>query len=82
VPATGLVIEAHLEQGRGPVAICLVDEGTLKPGDYIVAGGTYAKVRNLESTTKLPLKKATPSTPVVITGFKELPQFGDEFHIV
>lgn len=82
VPATGLVIEAHLEQGRGPVAICLVDEGTLKKGDYIVAGTTYAKVRNLESTAKQPLTKATPSTPVVITGFKELPQFGDEFHIV
>lgn len=82
VPATGLVIEAHLEQGRGPVAICLVDEGTLKKGDYIVAGTTYAKVRNLESTTKQALAKATPSTPVVITGFKELPQFGDEFHIV
>jgi translation initiation factor IF-2 len=82
VPATGLVIEAHLEQGRGPVAICLVDEGTLKKGDYIVAGTTYAKIRNLESTTKQALTKATPSTPVVITGFKELPQFGDEFHIV
>lgn len=82
VPATGLVIEAHLEQGRGPVAICLIDEGTLKQGDYMVAGGTYAKVRNLETTTKQVLKQATPSTPVVITGFKELPQFGDEFHIV
>ena len=81
VPATGLVIEAHLEQGRGPVAICLVDEGTLRQGDFMVAGGTYAKIRNLESTTKEPLKHATPSTPVVITGFKELPQFGDEFHI-
>jgi translation initiation factor IF-2 len=48
----------------------------------MVAGGTYAKVRNLESTTNQPLKEATPSTPVVITGFKELPQFGDEFIIV
>ena len=82
VPATGLIIEAHLEQGRGPVAICLVDEGTLKQGDYMVAGGTYAKIRNLESTSNHPLKAAGPSTPVVITGFKELPQFGDEFHIV
>ncbi len=80
-PATGLVIEAHLETGRGPVAICLVDEGTLKPGDFIVAGSTYAKVRNLETTLKKPLKVATPSTPVLITGFKELPQFGDSFQV-
>lgn len=82
IPATGLVIEAHQEQGRGPVAICLVDEGTLKQGDYMVAGATYAKIRNLESTSGKPLKIAKPSTPVVITGFKELPQFGDEFRIV
>jgi len=82
VPATGLIIEAHMEQGRGPVAICLVDEGTLSSGDFIVAGGTYAKIRNLESTSGAPLKHATPSTPVIITGFKVLPQFGDEFEIV
>jgi translation initiation factor IF-2 len=81
-PATGLIIEAHMEQGRGPVAICLVDEGTISSGDFIVAGGTYAKIRNLESTIGTPLASATPSTPVVITGFKELPQFGDEFQIV
>jgi translation initiation factor IF-2 len=82
VPATGLIIEAHMEKGRGPVAICLIDEGTIKSGDYIVAGNTYAKIRNLESTTGKPLDKALPSTPVIITGFKLLPQFGDEFEIV
>ncbi|MCX6728036.1 MAG: translation initiation factor IF-2 [Candidatus Saccharibacteria bacterium] len=82
VPATGLIIEAHMEQGRGPVAICLVDEGTLESGNYIVAGGTYAKIRNLESTDGSKMAKATPSTPVVITGFKVLPEFGDEFQIV
>jgi translation initiation factor IF-2 len=71
-----------MEKGRGPVAICLVDEGTLKSGDFIVAGNTYAKIRNLESTTGKPIDKALPSTPVVITGFKVLPQFGDEFEIV
>jgi translation initiation factor IF-2 len=79
VPARGLVIEAHVEQGRGPVAQALVESGTLKPGDFIVAGGSYAKVRNLETTDGKPLKAATPSTPVVITGFKTLPEFGDEF---
>jgi translation initiation factor IF-2 len=78
-PATGLIIEAHMERGRGPVAIALVEGGTLNAGDYVVAGGTYAKVRNLESTTSRAIKAATASTPVVITGFKTLPEFGDEF---
>lgn len=82
VPATGLIIEAHQEQGRGPVAICLVDEGILRPGDFIVAGSTYAKVRNLETTLKKPIQEAGPSTPVLITGFKELPRFGDDFQVV
>jgi translation initiation factor IF-2 len=81
VPARGLIIEAHVEQGRGPVAHALVEAGTLKPGDFVVAGGTYAKIRNLESTDGKPIKEATPSTPVIITGFKHLPEFGDEFNI-
>lgn len=81
-PAKGLVIEAHMEQGRGPVAICLVESGTLLPGDFVVAGATYAKVRNLESTTKQSIAEATPSTPVLITGFKQLPEFADEFNVV
>ncbi|MDP9130404.1 MAG: translation initiation factor IF-2, partial [Candidatus Binatota bacterium] len=82
VPARGLVIEAHVEQGRGPVAHALIEAGTLKPGDFIVAGGSYAKIRNLETTEGQPLKAATPSTPVTITGFKTLPEFGDEFMAV
>ncbi len=81
-PAQGLIIEAHMEKGRGPVAVALVEHGTLKPGDHLVAGGAYGKVRNLESTTNQPLKTATPSTPVIITGFKVLPAFGDEFNVV
>ncbi|HSX44511.1 MAG TPA: translation initiation factor IF-2 [Candidatus Saccharimonadales bacterium] len=82
VPASGLVIESHMEQGRGPVAIALVEAGQLKTGDFIVAGGTYARVRNLESTDGKVLKVAPPSTPAVITGFKSLPAFGDEFYAV
>lgn len=81
-PATGLVIEAHLEQGRGPIANALVEEGTLSQGDFVVAGTTYAKVRTLETTDGKRLQKATPSSPVVITGFKTLPEFGDEFVVV
>ncbi|HXE10305.1 MAG TPA: translation initiation factor IF-2 [Verrucomicrobiae bacterium] len=82
VPARGLVIEAHVEQGRGPVAQALIEAGTLKAGDFVVAGSNYAKVRNLETTAGKPLKAATPSMPVVITGFKGLPEFGDEFQTV
>ena len=79
--AEGLVIESHLEQGRGPVAEALVEQGTLKPGDFISVGGTYGKVRTLESTENTPLASAGPSTPVLITGLKGLPEFGDEFTI-
>jgi translation initiation factor IF-2 len=79
VPARGLIIEAHVEQGRGPVATALVEAGTLKPGQFIVAGGSYAKIRNLETTDHKAIKQATPSTPVTISGFKTLPEFGDEF---
>ncbi len=82
IPATGLIIEAHMEQGRGPMAVALVETGTLKTGEYITTGGTYAKLRNLETTTGKPLQAATPSTPVIISGFKELPSFGDEFKAV
>lgn len=81
-PARGLIIEARVEQGRGSVAHALIESGTLKVGDFVVAGGSYAKLRNLESTMSKPLKTATPSTPVVMTGFKTLPEFGQEFHVV
>lgn len=80
-PAAGLVIESHMEQGRGAVARALVTEGTLRPGDMVVAGGTYGKIRNLEGTDGKPLKEATPSMPVVITGLKNLPEFGDSFQV-
>jgi translation initiation factor IF-2 len=79
--ATGLIIEAHVEQGRGPIANALIEEGTLKMGDFVVAGTTYAKIRTLQSTDGTPLKTAGPSMPVVITGFKALPEFGDAFAV-
>ncbi len=80
-PARGIIIESHMEQGRGAVAVSLVEEGTLKPNQFIVAGSTYAKIRNLETTDGTPLKEAPPSTPVMVTGFKALPEFGDEFAV-
>ncbi len=80
--ATGLIIEAHVEHGRGPIANALIEEGTLEVGDFVVSGTTYAKVRTLESTDGSSLQKATPSMPVVIGGFKALPEFGDAFFVV
>jgi translation initiation factor IF-2 len=80
-PAAGLIIESHMEQGRGSVARALVTEGTLKSGDIVVAGGTYGKIRNLEGTDGKMLKEATPSMPVIITGLKQLPEFGDSFTV-
>lgn len=82
VPARGLIIEAHVEHGRGPIAHALIEEGTLKPGQFVVAGGAYAKVRNLEDTKGKAIKSAGPSTPVIISGFKTLPEFGDAFTVV
>lgn len=81
-PATGLIIESHLEQGRGPLANALVEEGVLHAGEYIVAGMTYAKVKTLESSDQQKIAEAGPSTPIEITGFKALPEFGDEFVVV
>lgn len=82
VPAEGLVIEAHMETGRGSVVGLLIDQGTLRTGQFLVAGTTYGKVRTLLDFAGRPLKSAGPSTPVTVTGFKELPQFGDVFTIV
>ncbi|MDX2776262.1 translation initiation factor IF-2 [Streptomyces caniscabiei] len=81
VPAEGLVIESHMETGRGSVVGLLVEQGTLKPGHFMVAGTAYGKVRTLLDFTGKPIKNAGPSTPVTVTGFKELPQFGDIFSI-
>ncbi len=77
IPAEGIIIEAHKEQGRGAVATALVEHGTLEKGSFIVAGGTYAKIRTLETTIGKPIENAGPSTPVTISGFKSLPRFGD-----
>lgn len=82
VPAEGLVIESHMEQGRGAVVSLLVEHGNLHTGMFMVAGGAYGKVRTLLDYANRPLKEAGPSTPATVTGFKELPQFGDTFKVV
>ena len=79
IPAEGLVIESHMEMGKGSVVNLLVTGGELKTGEFIVAGNTYGKVRTMVDFRGKPKGKATPSTPVTVTGFKELPNFGDAF---
>jgi translation initiation factor IF-2 len=82
VPGEGLIIESHMEQGRGPIAIALVQQGTLKQNDFLVAGNTYAKIKVLEDTNGIKITQAGPSTPVIIIGFKSLPEFGNHFNVV
>ena len=79
IPAEGLVIESHMEVGKGSVVNLLVTGGELKAGKFIVAGSAYGKIRTMMDFRGKPKGKATPSTPVTVTGFKELPNFGDRF---
>lgn len=81
-PAEGLVIEAHMETGRGSVVGLLVEHGKLHPGQFLVAGTAYGKIRTLLDFKGSAIKEAGPSTPVTVTGFKDLPQFGDQFSLV
>lgn len=76
VPAEGLVIESDVEKGRGAVVRLLVQNGTLNKGDFIVAGSAWGKVRTLEDWRGKLVKKAGPSTPATVTGFREVPPFG------
>lgn len=77
--AKGIVIEAQLDKGRGPVATVLVDKGTLKVGDPIVAGGAWGKVRAMINDKGEQIKTAGPSTPVQVLGLSDVPEAGDEF---
>jgi len=81
-PATGVVIEANLDKGKGPVATLLVQNGTLKTGNCVVVGNVCGKVRALLSDAGERVKKATPSTPVEILGLTEVPSAGDKFEVV
>ena len=77
--AKGIVLEAQLDIGRGPVATVLVDKGTLKVGDPIVAGAAWGKVRALINDRGEQIKEAGPSTPVQVLGLSAVPNAGDEF---
>jgi translation initiation factor IF-2 len=81
-PAEGTVIEAKLDRGRGPVATVLVQRGTLRVGDLIVAGADWGRVRALVSDTGAPVETAGPSTPVEVLGFNGTPEAGDRLAVV
>ncbi|MDR1197163.1 MAG: translation initiation factor IF-2 [Candidatus Nomurabacteria bacterium] len=78
VPAEGLIIESKISHGRGALGRILVLNGTLRQGEYFVAGATYGRVRTMQDWAKNPIKQAGPSTPISVTGFKAVPQFGDK----
>ncbi len=80
--AEGIVLEARLERGRGPVAVLVLKDGTLKRGDRIVAGTAFGRVRAMMDFNGRSIKKAGPSTPVEIMGLNEVPTAGDIFTVV
>ncbi len=80
--AKGLVIEARLDKGRGPVATILVQSGTLKKGDVVLAGSSFGRVRAMLDEDGKAIESAGPSLPVEIQGLTEVPQAGDEFMVL
>jgi len=80
--AKGLVIEARLDKGKGPVSTILVQSGTLKTGDVVLAGSTFGRVRAMLDENGKAIKSAGPSIPVEIQGLTEVPQAGDEFMVM
>lgn len=81
-PATGWIVESKMSTQTGVVARLLVKEGTLKPGDIVVSGSSYGRVRTLLDATGKTLEEAGPATPVVITGLDEVPVAGERFFVL
>ncbi len=81
-PARGVIIEAKLDKGRGPVATVIIQEGTLKTGDSFVAGSHYGKVRAMFNDRGQKISQAGPSIPVEVIGFEDVPQAGDTLIVV
>ena len=82
IPAEGIVLEAYLDRGRGPVANVLIRDGSLDTGDYVVAGGAWGRVRAMTDDRGKQLSSAGPATPVEVLGLAELPAAGDLFYEV
>jgi len=81
-PARGVVIEAHLDKGRGPVATVLVQRGTLKVGDAIVCGAAHGRARAMLDENGQPVEEASPGRPVQVLGWSRVPEAGDDFRVV
>jgi translation initiation factor IF-2 len=81
-PATGTILEAKLDKGRGPVATMLVRNGTLRVGDFFICGALFNKVRAMFDDRGNPAKEAEPSMPVEVIGLESLPEVGDSFQVV
>jgi translation initiation factor IF-2 len=81
-PARGVIIEAKLDKGRGPVATLLVREGTLRAGDVFIAGSHYGRVRAMLNDKGQKIEETRPSTPVEVVGFTDVPEAGDPFIVV
>ncbi len=81
-PGNGSIIEAHIDKGQGPVATVLVQNGTLKEGDSIIAGATYGRIRAMFSDKGKRIKSGGPSSSAEILGLSEVPQAGDKFYVV
>ncbi|ABV75086.1 translation initiation factor IF-2 [Rickettsia akari str. Hartford] len=81
-PASGVVIESKIEKGRGTLTTILVQRGTLRNGDIIIAGSSYGKVKKMTNDKGLEIVEATPSVPVEIQGLNEVPFAGDKFNVV
>ena len=82
IPAMGTIMEARLDKGRGPIASLIVRDGSLKVGDTIVSGTTICKVKAMIDENNKQVKVATPSMPVTVLGFNEVPQAGETFTVV
>jgi translation initiation factor IF-2 len=81
-PARGVIIEAKLDKGRGPVATLLVQEGTLKTGDVFIAGSQYGRVRAMLNDKGQKIEEAHPSIPVEVVGFTDVPEAGETFIVI
>jgi translation initiation factor IF-2 len=82
VPARGVIVESRVDKGRGVVATALVQQGTLRKGDFMLAGESVGKIRAMTDEAKRPAAEAGPSIPVEILGLDEAPNAGDEFFVV
>ena len=82
IPSRGIIVEARIDKGRGVVATALVQHGTLKKGDFIVAGESVGKIRAMTNEKNAMISEAAPSVPAEILGLDEAPNAGDEFFVI